>query len=104
MCCKEHKSQTAACTQGKKHTKNMHVCMHAQGCAHTQCIVNSQTLHSQASRGTNLVDGCLETGSSKALNAVFFFQILSNSFNLQHLALAFTFALDAGKYVEQCKT
>lgn len=30
----------------------------------------------------------------------FFFQIPSNSFNLQHLA--FAFALDAGEYVELC--
>lgn len=45
------------------------------------------------------MDACLETGSSKALNADFF-QIPSNSFNLQHLA--FAFALHAVEYGEQC--
>lgn len=45
------------------------------------------------------MDACLENGSSEALNADFF-QIPSNSFNLQHLA--FAFALHAVEYGEQC--
>lgn len=64
---------------------------------HKHCIENPQMLHSEASRETKPLDGCLETGSSKALNV--FFSIPSNSFNLQHLV--FAFALDAGEYAER---
>lgn len=53
--------------------KHLHVCVHAQT-THTYiyCIVNPQILYSEASREAKPLDGCLETGSSKALNAVFF--------------------------------
>ena len=94
-------AQTHAHTHTHTHT---HAHTHTHTFKHTHCIVNQQILYSEASRATKPLDGCLETGSSTALNAVFFFlfffQIPSNSFNLQHLA--FAFALDAGEYVELC--
>ena len=49
----------------------------------TLYIVSTNTT-TKASRATNPLNRCLETGSSNALNAVFL-NIPSNSFNLQHL-------------------
>lgn len=60
---------------------------HLYVCLDTHCIENPQILYSEASRATKTLDGCLETGSFKALNAFtlyFKFQVILLIFKILH--------------------